>query len=72
MAKRHELEIIILPSGEVQVDVKGLKGKACLEPMQIFEQTIGRIKTKRLTAEYYTPEPSVHIADQKQVRSRER
>jgi len=70
MPGRHELEIVITPAGEVQVEVKGLKGKACLEPMKLFEETIGRVKTKRVTSEYYSPEPSTHIADQDKVRGR--
>lgn len=70
MSKRHELEIVIHPSGEVEVEVKGLKGQACLEPMKIFQQHVGRLKSRRLTEEYYAPEPSVHLADQKQVRSK--
>jgi hypothetical protein len=71
MAHRHELEIVITPSGEVQVDVKGMKGKACLEPMTLFEEAIGRVKTKRLTAEYYAPGPTAHIADREKVRGRQ-
>jgi len=70
MAERHELEIVITPSGEVQVEVKGLKGKACLEPIKLFEETIGRVKSRRLTAEYYSPGPTAHIADKEKVRGR--
>ncbi len=72
VSKRHELEIVIRPSGEIEVEVKGLKGQACLEPMKIFQENVGRVKSRRLTAEYYAPEPSVHVADQKQVRSKTR
>jgi len=70
MAGRHELEIVIRPSGEVQVEVKGLKGKACLEPMKLFAEAVGRVRSKRLTAEYYSPGPTAHIADQEKVRGR--
>ena len=71
MVQRHELEITIKPSGEVEVDVKGLKGKACLEPIKFFEQTVGRVKAKRLTAEYYAPEPKAHLVDQEKVRGKQ-
>ncbi len=58
MAKT-ELEIIINENGEVQVDIKGVKGKKCLEIAELIEKIIGEMKSKRHKPEYY--ETEVHI-----------
>lgn len=65
MAKKHELDIEILPNGEIKVHVQGMKGKSCDEVVKIFEQEIGEIKDVQRTSEYYEPEPDVgiHIRD---------
>lgn len=61
MAKKQELEIVIDPKGEVSILTKGVKGKKCLNYLKQFEKEIGRVKVKRLTSEYYEPEPKVGI-----------
>jgi hypothetical protein len=63
MAAKHELEIEISPSGEVHVHVKGVKGKKCLNYVEIFN-TLGKVKEQKVTSEYYEPEPKVGIFDQ--------
>ena len=69
MAARHELEIEISASGEVQVRVKGAKGKQCLNYVELFTQ-MGQVGDQKLTGEFYEPEPKVEITDQTRTRFR--
>ena len=57
--KQREFEIRIAPDGTVEVEVKGYKGKRCLDGVKVFEQMIGEIRSRRLTTEYYDPEEDV-------------
>lgn len=68
--ERHELEITIDKQGRVTVEVKGAKGKACLNYAVLFEEKIGRVKNKRLTSEYYEPPRSAGIVDTEKTRTR--
>lgn len=62
MAAKHELEIEINAMGEVNVKVKGAKGKQCLQYVELF-QTIGEIKDTQVTSEMYEPEPGVQLTN---------
>lgn len=55
----EELEIEILPDGETKVHIKGVKGKKCLEYADVFKKLVGKVKSQKLTSEYY--EPETHI-----------
>jgi len=68
--EKHELEIVIDPQGNVTVEVKGAKGAACLNYVEVFEETLGRVKRKTLTREYYHPPSSVGIVDTEKTRTR--
>ena len=50
---KEELEIHISPEGQVTLDVKGRKGKACLETVDAFKKLLGPVKEQKLTSEYY-------------------
>lgn len=54
-----EFELTIGPTGEVEVHVKGYKGRRCLEAMKFFQEIIGDLKQKQHTAEFYEPEEDV-------------
>jgi hypothetical protein len=62
MAGKEELEITIAPDGAVQVHVKGIKGKGCLEIKKCVENAVGYVSEQKFTSEYYEQE------DQAQVR----
>jgi len=64
---RHELEIVISPDGVIEVEVKGAKGKKCLEYLEVFN-SVGIVTDKRLTGEYYAPESEVSITNQTRTR----
>lgn len=59
---KTELEIIIDENGEVHLDIKGVKGKKCVEIAAMIEKTIGEMKSKKHKPEYYQSE--VHISSQ--------
>ncbi|HXA45832.1 MAG TPA: DUF2997 domain-containing protein [Candidatus Angelobacter sp.] len=58
MAQR-EFEITIGKTGEVELHVKGFKGKACMEVVKIFEEIVGEMKSQQHTSEFYEPEEQV-------------
>jgi hypothetical protein len=68
--EKHELLITIDKQGRVTVEVKGAKGKACLNYVDLFEEKIGRVKNKRLTSEYYEPPTSARITGTEKTRTR--
>ena len=58
MAQR-EFEITIGKTGEVELHVKGFKGKACMEVVKVFEEIVGEMKSQQHTSEFYEPEEQV-------------
>jgi hypothetical protein len=48
----QEIEVVIAKDGSVQIAVRGVKGKSCLELTQDLEQSLGgMILSRELTAE---------------------
>ncbi|MBX9771309.1 MAG: DUF2997 domain-containing protein [Candidatus Obscuribacterales bacterium] len=47
-----EIEVEISPSGEVQVHVKGVKGKQCLSITNELESLLGGDVSREFTEEY--------------------
>ena len=60
MAER-EFDIVIEPDGTVSIEVKGYKGKVCLEVAKIFESAVGVLKERRETSEFYEPDEQVQF-----------
>lgn len=60
MAER-EFNITIEPDGTVSVEVKGYKGKSCLEVAKMFEAAVGVLQERRETSEFYEPEERVQF-----------
>ena len=58
---QREFEILISPTGEVELQVKGYKGKTCLEAMRLFETIVGELKSQTHTSEYYEPDEVVQF-----------
>lgn len=59
MAEKQELEIEIDKEGETKVHVKGIKGKGCMQFVEVFKKILGEVKELKKTSEYY--EPDAHI-----------
>lgn len=56
---QREFEITIQPDGQVELHVKGYKGRRCLEMVKLFEQIVGELKSQQQTNEFYEPEEQV-------------
>ena len=48
-----EIVIDISDDGEIRIETKGFKGKACLEESQFLKNLLGKETYKQLTAAYY-------------------
>ena len=55
----REFEIIIGPDGTVELQVRGYKGRSCLEAAKLFEQIVGEMKSQSQTSEFYEPDEKV-------------
>jgi hypothetical protein len=60
MAQR-EFDITIAADGNVELYVKGFKGKSCLEVVKLFEQMVGEVTSTQKTSEFYEPEEHVRF-----------
>jgi invasion protein IalB len=56
---QREFDITIGKTGEVELHVKGFKGKGCLAVAKIFEEIVGEMKSEQHTSEFYEPEEQV-------------
>lgn len=61
VAGKKEIEITIAPDGTVHVEVKGVKGKSCVELVKFLEESLGEPTERKLKPDYY--ERDGHIAD---------
>lgn len=53
MAEKIEIELLFTPEGEVRLETRGLKGKACLDETESLERALGTVKDRQKTSEYY-------------------
>ena len=54
MSELQELEVVIKPSGELKVEIRGVKGEKCLDITKEMEALLGdEIVERDLTDEYY-------------------
>jgi hypothetical protein len=65
MAGKQKMEIAILPSGEVSIKVLCVPGPSCEEVSRELEQSLGTVKAKERTAEYYQEELEAAEIEQK-------
>ena len=56
---QREFDITIGKTGEVELHIKGFKGKGCLSVAKIFEEIVGEMKSQQQTSEFYEPEEQV-------------
>lgn len=56
---QREFDITIGPDGNVELHVKGYKGRGCLEAMKMFAQIVGELQSQRETSEFYEPDEQV-------------
>ena len=54
---KKQLKIKLLPTGEIQMETKGIKGKKCLKYAEFLEQLAdAKIEEQDFTSEYYEQE----------------
>jgi hypothetical protein len=53
MADKQKMEITILPNGEVSIKVLCVPGPSCESVSAALEASLGKVKSKEKTAEYY-------------------
>jgi len=58
---QREFDITIGKDGNVELHVKGYKGKGCLEAVKMFQQIVGEIQSEQRTSEFYEPEEVVRF-----------
>ncbi len=56
MAVKQEIEFTINPDGSVGIEVKGAKGKSCMELTREIEEALGIVSNRTYTSEYYQQE----------------
>jgi hypothetical protein len=61
MAERHELKISIGPTGDVQIEVEGVKGNKCLKLTEDLENELGILINREKKADYYVSENETNI-----------
>ncbi len=64
MADRHELKITISDTGEVQIEVEGVKGAKCLKITEDIEAALGEVLQREKKSEFYQQDTTTDI-DQK-------
>lgn len=60
MAVQHEIEFSITPDGNVELTVKGVKGKQCVPIAELFH-VLGKIEADRPSAEFYDREEERNV-----------
>lgn len=65
MAKQ-ELEIVISPTGDVQISVSGMKGNKCVDLTKSLEESLGHVVQRTLKPEYYESTVNTEIQQNRQ------
>ena len=64
-----KLKIKLLPNGEIHMETHGIKGKKCLDYIEVLKKLADvKITDTQLSQEYYETEDIVHEEDKNQIR----
>lgn len=67
MAKK--LKIKLLPNGEIQMETQGVKGKKCLDYIDVLKKLVDvKITDTQLSQEYYETETEVIHTENAEIR----
>jgi hypothetical protein len=58
------IEVIISPTGQIQVETKGFTGRDCLKASAFLEAALGQRQSDRVTPEYYEVTNSTELRQQ--------
>ena len=63
-----KLKIKLLPNGEIQMETHGVKGKKCLDYIEVLKKLVDvKITDTQLSQEYYETETEIHEGEQNQL-----
>ena len=57
----RQIEIIIDPAGQIQIDAVGFKGADCEQATKFLEQALGVVGQKTKKPEYYQRSTKTHL-----------
>ena len=64
-----KMKITISPSGEIQMETIGVKGKKCLDYIEVLKQLVKvNVTDTQLTQEYYETESVVSDTENEEIR----
>ena len=59
-----KMQIRLLPNGEIQMETHGVKGKKCLDYIELLKKLVDvKIADTKFTQEYYETEEEIHNDD---------
>ena len=68
MAKK-QMKIKLLPNGEIQMETIGVKGKKCLDCIEVLKKLVdAKITDTQLTQEYYETETEITSSENNELR----
>lgn len=68
--KMEELEVTISAEGKVNIIVKGVKGKSCVDITKALEDALGEVENRTFTSEYYLQEEYEKISQKGTIKLR--
>ena len=64
-----KLKIKLLPNGEIQMETQGVKGKKCLDYIEVLKKLVKvNVADTQLTQEYYETENVVSDTESAEIR----
>ncbi|MBQ4114486.1 DUF2997 domain-containing protein [bacterium] len=64
-----KMKIKLLPNGEIQMETQGVKGKKCLDYIEVLKKLVDvNITDTKFTNEYYETETYTTESEQNEVR----
>lgn len=65
-----KLKIKLLPNGEIVMETQGVKGKKCLDYIEVLKKLVNvNITDTQLSQEYYETETEVHQEENVEIRN---
>ncbi len=64
-----KLKIKLLPNGEIQMETHGVKGKKCLDYIEVLKKLVDvKITDTQLSQEYYETDTEVNNSEKNELR----
>ena len=64
-----KLKIKLMPNGEIQMETMGIKGKKCLDYIEVLKKLVDvKITKTQLSQEYYETETAINEGERNEIR----